>query len=110
MRVINSSYADKLTRDDLLFRYSRTAQAVNADGPKQFDAVLSEASSRQQINSGRDALLADIADVYSCQNDALGRDSLLADAADMFARAKYSSGRYDPVLAVSARNGEASCV
>ena len=50
-----------LRRDDLTYRYSKTAQALNAQLPKRFDAVIAEALTSNTKNNGRDTLLVDTA-------------------------------------------------
>ena len=95
--------------DDLIIRYSRTFQALNAERAGRFDAVLADAS-RRTVNTGRDTLIAAHAQKYSHAGTS-ERDTLIAAKAQEVSQARTwtNYGRYDPVLAAH-RNGEASCV
>ena len=96
--------------DDVILKYSRTLQAINAERAGRFDAVLAEAS-RSTVNTGRDALIASSAQKYSRLGTS-GRDTVIAAKAQEIVQAKSwtNFGRYDPVLAARRRNGETSCV
>ena len=104
MRVTNNVYTDSV-----ILKYSRTLQAMNADMPKRFDSVLSEANMRI-ANTGRDTLITETAQRYSRIKELSGRDRLIAETAQTFSQAMNVSGRYDTVLSAYTRNGGATCV
>ena len=101
--------------DNLVFRYSRTAQALNVSRARDFHSVLEEA-----INiTEPDTVIASAAQDYAKARDISGHydtaifrrtdvlpnkpDTLIARAAQEYAKARNISGHYDPVLA---RNGD----
>lgn len=85
MRVNNYDY------DDLVLRYSRTAQVLKSG---KFDNVLTEAAKMysQRTPTGRDEILTFTARKIS------GPDTLLIEAARAYSQAKNVSGCYDSVL------------
>ena len=104
MRIDSNSYADSL-----IFRYSRTLQAINAGMPNRFDAVLADVNRRTQ-NAERDHLITETSQSFSRLRESSGRDELIADTARKLSQAVDISGRYDTVLSAYTRNGGAVCV
>ena len=96
--------------DDVILRYSRTFQAINADRAGRFDAVLAD-ESRRAVNTGRDTLIASAAQRYSSSGTS-GRDTLIAAKAQEVSQSGQwnNYGRFDPVFRPRKRNGDVSCV
>ena len=84
-KIMLDYYADRVGRDDVIYRYSRTARALNAESRGRFDAVLADVAQRTAESARR-------------------YDSVLAESAERYSLAKDIPGRYDPVL--SRRRGE----
>ncbi|MBQ7155349.1 MAG: hypothetical protein IJR85_07350 [Synergistaceae bacterium] len=102
MRINNNYY------DEVIYRYSRTAEALSNEAPGKFDALLAGIGVRGQGVGVRDNLLANSAEMYSRTNS--GRDTLLANAADRYSHRTETSG-YDALLYDAAKKyGAVTCV
>ena len=87
MRINNNSYTDILMRDEIILKYSRTAQTLKAEIPKSFDAVFADVAAKRMIKP-------------------LGRDTVILEAGQRFSQAKNISGHYDSVLTGHSRDEE----
>ena len=100
MRITNNYY------DEVIYRYSRTAEALRKETPAKFDAVLAATQSRPI--SGQDTLLASSAQRFS--RTASGQDILLMSSAQRFSRRTETTG-CDPLLYDAAKKyGATTCV
>ena len=88
MRINNNSYTDRLMRDEFRAKYSRIAQALNADRTQDFNITLEEAIRRRTEN--------------------FGPDTLIASAAQDYARVRDISGRLDTAITARDEDGDAS--
>jgi hypothetical protein len=97
MRITNNYY------DEVIYRYSKTAEALRKESTAKFDAVLVNAQSRPLHKSGQDALLMSVAQRFSRTES--GRDTLLSHS-----RRTQTTG-YDALLYDAAKKyGAATCV
>ena len=100
MRITNNYY------DEVIYRYSRTAEALRTEESGKFDSVLASVQSRPA--TGQDTLLVSAAQRFS--RIASGQDVLLTSTAQRFSHATDITG-YDSLLRDAAKKyGAATCV
>ena len=101
---INDDYAERY--EDLVRRYSRTAEAVKADNPAPAKPAKNKRTPFAEVIdgvSGNDAVIADLAHKYSRLAEVMGKkDAAFSGTEEIYARAKSTEGR-DTLLADTAQ-------